>query len=178
MPDLTTTYYKFPCLFSKRNPGSSQKNRRTGKGKPFPKKSRGILCKGSRWVVYRFIDQYKTILGLRWLLRKFQISPNAYYNYLKQRKAAYQQQKNQVKEEIKQIYYNNHRLLGHRVMGIFLLRKGIRLSKTTVHKYRNKDLCLHAIVMGKRPKYVRGAKNKIFTNLLKQDFRTAAKNKI
>lgn len=40
-------------------------------------------------MVYHFIDQYKTILGLRWLLRKFQISPNAYYNYLKQRKATY-----------------------------------------------------------------------------------------
>ena len=112
MPVLTTTYYKFPCLFPKRNPGSSQKNRRTGKGKPFPKKSRSILCKGSRLVVYRFIDQYKTILGLRWLLRMFQISPNAYYNYLKQRR------------------------------------------------------------------YVRGAKNKIFTNLLKQDFRAESKNKI
>ena len=64
MPDLTTTYYKFSCLFSKRNPGSSQKNRWTGKGEPFPQKSRGFLCKGSRLVVYRFIDQYKTILGL------------------------------------------------------------------------------------------------------------------
>ena len=178
MPDLTTTYYKFSCLFSKRNPGSSQKNRWTGKGEPFPQKSRGFLCKGSRFEVYRFIDQYKTILGLRWLLRNFQISPNAYYNYLKQRKAAYQQQKNQIKEEIKQIYYNHNRFLGHRVMRIFLLRKGIRLSKTTVHKYMNKDLDLHAIVMGKKLKYVRGAKNKVFTNLLKQDFRTKAKNKI
>jgi transposase InsO family protein len=128
--------------------------------------------------VYRFIDQYKTILGLRWLLRKFHISPNAYYNYLKQRKAACQQQKNQVKEEIKQIYYNNNRLLGHRVVRIFLLCKGIRLSKITVHKYMNKDLCLHAIVMRKKLRYVRGTKNKIFTNLLKQDFRAEAKNKI
>ncbi len=100
-------------------------------------------------MVYRFIDQYKTILELHWLLGKFQISPNAYYNYLKQR-----------------------------ITRIFLLRKGIRLSKTTVHKYMNKDLDLHAIVMGKKLKYVRGAKNKVFTNLLKQDFRTKAKNKI
>lgn len=129
-------------------------------------------------MVYRFIDQDKTILGLRWLLRKFQISPNAYYNYLKQRKAAYQQQKNQAKEEIKQIYYNNHRLPDHRVMRIFLLRKGIRLSKTTVHKYMNKDLCLHAVVMGKKSRYPGGAKNKISASLLKQDFRAAAKNKI
>ncbi len=53
-----------------------------------------------------------------------------------------------------------------------------RLSKTTVHKYMNKDLCLHAAVMRKKPRYVRGAKNKIFTNLLKQDFRAESKNKI
>ncbi len=142
MPVLITTYYKFPCLFSKRNPGYSQKNHRTRKGEPFPKKSRGILCKGSRLVGYHFIDQYKTIFGLRWFFRKFQISPNAYYNYLKQYKATYQQQKNQVKEEIKQIYYNNNRLLGHRVMRIFLLRKGIRLSKTTVDRYMNGVLIL------------------------------------
>ncbi len=129
-------------------------------------------------MVYRFIDQYKTVLGLRWLLRKFQISPNAYYNYLKQRKAAYQGQKDQIKEVIKQIYYNNHRLPGHRVMRIFLMRKGIRLSKTTVHKYMNKDLCLHAIIMGKKPRYVKGEKNRTFANLLKQDFRAEAKNKI
>jgi hypothetical protein len=45
-------------------------------------------------------------------LTVFQISPNAYYNCLKQRKAAYQQQKNQIKEEIKHIYYNNNRLPG------------------------------------------------------------------
>ena len=129
-------------------------------------------------MVYRFIEQYKTILGLRWLLGRFRIFPNAYYNYLKQRKAAYQQQKSQIKEEIRHIYYNNNRLPGHRVMRIFLMRRGICLSKTTVHKYMNKDLCLHAIVMRKKPRYVRGAKNKIFTNLLKQDFRAESKNKI
>jgi hypothetical protein len=38
MPAITTTNYTFPCLFSKRNPGTSQKNVRTEKGEPFPKK--------------------------------------------------------------------------------------------------------------------------------------------
>jgi hypothetical protein len=38
MPAITTTNYTFPCLFSKRNPGTSQKNVRTKKGEPFPKK--------------------------------------------------------------------------------------------------------------------------------------------
>lgn len=58
------------------------------------------------------------------------------------------------------------------------MRKGICLSKTTVHKYRNKELCLHAIAMRKKPRYVRGTKNKTFANLLKQGFRAEAKNRI
>ena len=59
-----------------------------------------------------------------------------------------------------------------------LQRKGIHLSKTTVHKYMNKDLSLHAIVMRKKTKYRREVKNKIFSNLLKQDFRSEGKNRI
>ena len=42
----------------------------------------------------------------------------------------------------------------------------------------DKDLYLHAIAMRKKPGHVRGAKNKIFANLLKWDFRTEAKNKV
>ena len=79
---------------------------------------------------------------------------------------------------MKQIYYNNYRLLGHRVMRIFLLRKGIRLRKTTVHKYMNKELSLHAIVRRKKPGYVKGTKNKIFASLLKQNFRAETKNRV
>ena len=63
-------------------------------------------------------------------------------------------------------------------MRIFQQRKGIHLSKTTVHKYMNKDLFLYIIVMRKKTKYRRGAKNKIFSNLLKQDFRSEGKNRI
>ncbi len=173
MPASTTTHLLYPLL--KGNTGTSQKDRRTGKRESFLKKSGGILRKGSRFVVYRFLDQYQLIFGLRWLLRKFCLSPNAYYNYLKHPKSVYQRHKDHIQEEIKYIYYNNNRLLGHRSMRIFLQRRGIHLSKTTVHKYMNKDLSLHAIVMRKKPKYVRGSKNKIFSNLLKQDFRVEEK---
>lgn len=178
MPAFTTTHRQLPYLFFKRNTRTSQENCRTGKRESFLKKSRGILRKRSRFVVYRFLDQYKKVFGLRWLLRKFQLSPNAYYNYLKQRKSVYQEQKNYIQKEIKSIYYNNNRLPGHRSMGIFLQRKGIHLSKTTAHKYMNKDLSLHAIVMRKKTKYRREVKNKIFSNLLKQDFRSEGKNRI
>ena len=64
------------------------------------------------------------------------------------------------------------------MMKIFLLRKGYSISKTTAHKYMNKTLNLHAIVMKKKPVYVNGTKNKIFPNLIKQSFKVPSKNKV
>lgn len=63
-------------------------------------------------------------------------------------------------------------------MKIFLARKGIHLSKTTVHRYMNQELNLHAVTMRKKQTYVCGEKNKIFPNLLKQNFTADAKNKV
>ena len=63
-------------------------------------------------------------------------------------------------------------------MMIFLRRKGIPLSKTTVHKYMNQILGLHAMIMRKKPTYVHGIKNKIFPNLLKQKFHCPKPNRI
>ena len=31
-------------------------------------------------MAYRFIDEYKDLFGVRWLLRRMNIYPNAYYN--------------------------------------------------------------------------------------------------
>ena len=64
------------------------------------KKSGGILCKGNRLEAYRFIQQYGHRYGVRWLMRKLNISPNAYYNFLKNRKEKYHEQKNRIKQEI------------------------------------------------------------------------------
>ena len=55
-------------------------------------------------------------------------------------------------------------------MRAFLQREGISLSKTTVHKYMNRELQLHSIFRRKRPAYHRGIPHKIFLNLLKRDF--------
>ena len=129
-------------------------------------------------MIYRFIDENKEVFGLRWLFRHFHIAPNAYYNYLKGNKTWYYMRKQEILEEIKNIYYNNNRIVGHRGMRIFLARKGINLSKTTVHRYMNRQLDLHAVTMRKKQVYVRGEKNKIFPNLLKQNFTADAKNKI
>ena len=127
-------------------------------------------------MAYRFIDQYKEFFGLRWLLRHLDIYPNAYYNYRKNRKASYHRKKQEIFHQIKSIYYNNNRILGHRPMKIFLERKGVSLSKTTLHKYMNREMGLHAAIMRKKPSYVREVKEQIFPNLLKQKFQAEAPN--
>lgn len=129
-------------------------------------------------MVYRFIDKNKEYFGLRWLCRKFRISPNGYYNYLKGAKDEYHKQREAIHERIKYIFYNNNRTIGHRAMRVFLSRYGIYLSKTTVHKYRNKTLNLAAIIMRRKPGYISGKKHKIFNNLLRQDFTVDEKNKV
>ena len=129
-------------------------------------------------MVYRFIDKYKAEFGLRWLLRKFNLYPNAYYNYIKDIKSEYRKEKVKVQEAIKNIYYNNGRIIGHRWMVIFLARKNIFISKTTAHKYMNKELNLHAITVKRKPKYVKGEKNKVFPNILNQNFNVTERNKV
>lgn len=52
-------------------------------------KSNGILCEGNRLTGYRFIQTHGNEFGIRWLLNRIGIHPNAYYNYLRQTKAAY-----------------------------------------------------------------------------------------
>ena len=55
------------------------KNLQKRKRKSFPKKSDGILRKGNRLEAYRFIDEYRDLFGVRWLLQRLEIYPNAYY---------------------------------------------------------------------------------------------------
>ncbi len=43
---------------------------------------------------------------------------------------------------IKDIYYELSGIIGHRSMRVFLARKGVDLSNTTVHKYMNKEIHL------------------------------------
>lgn len=60
----------------------------------------------------------------------------------------------------------------------FLQRKGIPLSKTTVHKYMNRELQLYSICRRKRPAYHRGLAHKIFPNLLKRNFSPKQPNRV
>ena len=38
------------------------------------------------------------------------------------------------------LYHDSHGGMGHRKMRVFLQREGVSLSKTTVHKYMNREL--------------------------------------
>lgn len=91
---------------------------------------------------------------MRWLLKRCGVYANGYYNYLKNTKRDHHQNKKSIKDKIKDIFHATGGIVGHRGMVIFLAREGIRLSKTTVHKYMNKELQLYCISAKKRPRYV------------------------
>ena len=130
-------------------------------------------------MAYRFIQNYSYLFGVRWLLRRLNIYPNAYYNYLKNRKKKSIEEKENIKNKIKEIYHSNNGILGHRQIKKFLQRLyNINISKTTVHKYLNKELKLFSIVRAKKPNYKKGKPHKIFENLLNQNFYAAEPNKI
>ena len=128
-------------------------------------------------MAYRFINENKDEFGLRWLLNRMNIHPNAYYNYSKQKKAEYNTVKASVCASITRIFHEVRGIIGHRSMRIFLQREGTVLSKTTVHKYMNKELNLHCICRRKKPRYKKGHAHKVFSNLLNQNFQVAEPNR-
>lgn len=121
-------------------------------------------------MAYRFIQEHNELFGLRWLLRRLNILPNAYYNYLKNKKADYYANKEKALTEIQNIYHEHNGVDGYRSMRVFLERKSIQLSAQTVHKYMNTELGLYAIVRRKKPNYEKGHPHKVFKNLINQDF--------
>ena len=107
---------------------------------------------------------------MRWLLRRFHICPNAYYNYRKHRKADYYALRDEVLSEITDIYHKHHGVIGYRSMQVYLKREGISYSRTTIHKYMNILLGLKSIVRPKKPAYKHGESHKVFENKINQDF--------
>lgn len=121
-------------------------------------------------MAYRFIEENYSLFGVRWLLRRLNIYPNAYYNYLKHRKAYYYAQKSKIKEQISIIYHAHNGVDGYRQMKVYLERENIHLSPLTVHKYMNKEMTLKSIVRRKKPGYRKNYPHKTFKNILEQDF--------
>ena len=99
----------------------ARRTRRCTQRKPFPKKSSGILRKGNRLEAYRFIDEHRNLFGVRWLLRRFGIYPNAYYNYRKHRRAKEDARKQNILRQIQALYHETNGVAGYRT-GCRLIR--------------------------------------------------------
>lgn len=113
---------------------------------------------------------------MRWLLERFGLYPNSYYNYLKQKKAAYRAGRERNLDAITDIYHTYSGRPGYRMMRVFLERRGIVLSALTVHKYM-KELGLKSVTVPKKPRYIKGECYKKFKNLLEQKFDADGPNK-
>ena len=127
-------------------------------------------------MAYRFIQENHEIFGVRWLLRRLNLLPNGYYNYLKIKKSNYYEKKEKTLSKIKSIYHEHEGVDGYRSMRVFLERKNIRISAATAHKYMNKELKLYSIVRRKKPNYEKGTPHKVFENLINQEFSAEEKN--
>ena len=73
---------------------------------------------------YRFIQNYGSFFGVRWLLKCLNIYPNAYYNFLKNRKADYYTQKQETLDMMEHICHEHDGVDGYRTMQVYLERKG------------------------------------------------------
>ena len=112
------------------------------------------------------------------MLKRFGIHTNAYYNYLLGKKTGYYEQRKKACAAIKKIYHDTEGVLGHRNMKIFLSREGFSISKTTIHKYMNKQLGLKSICRRKKPGYKKGYAHRIFPDLVGRNFKTDRINHI
>lgn len=74
------------------------------------------------------------------------------------------------------IYHEYSGRPGHRMMVVFLARKNITLSKTTVLKYMQ-ERKIRSVVTPKKPRYHKGECYKKFGNLLNKDFTADASNR-
>lgn len=90
----------------------------------------------------------------------------------------YHQNKQSIQDKIKEIFHSTGGIVGHRGMVTFLARDGIKLSKTTVRKYMNRELHLYCIAAKKRPHYMEGTKHEVFPNYVSQDFNIEKKNTV
>ena len=98
------------------------------------------------------------------MLKKFNTYPNAYYNYLKNRKAGYYREKELIKSSISDIYHSHGGVDGYRTIHAYLVRQGYDISRLTVHKYMNIELRLYSISRKRKDNYEHGTAHKVFEN--------------
>ena len=110
-------------------------------------------------------------------MRKLNISSHGYYNFLKDRKAAYREQKSCVQRKIVEIYHLANGVPGYRMMRNLLIPYGFVYSNATIYKYM-RELGIRSVVRRKKPGYKKGKANMIFPNLINQNFDVTSINKV
>jgi len=81
-------------------------------------------------------------------------------------------------DKISELYHVYEGKQGHRMIGLLLEESGFSISKTTVHKYMNKELNMYSIVFRKKSGYIKGIAHKVFPNLLNRNFSAENRNMI
>ena len=89
---------------------------------------------------------------------------------MKNRKADYRRQKDEIKSSISEIYHSHGGVDGYRTIHAYLIRKGCDISRLTVHKYMNTELHLYSVSRKRKERYEHGTAHKVFDNKLNQDF--------
>ena len=83
----------------------------------------------------------------------------------------YYRNKESVKASISEIYHSHGGVDGYRIIHAYLKRKGIKISRLTVHVYMNKELHLYSVTRKRKANYEYGTAHKIHENKLNQDFK-------
>ena len=110
-------------------------------------------------------------------MRKFELSPNGYYNYLKHRKNAHLKEKRKTLNKIAEIYHQHKGTPGYRQMTELLHDYKIYLSAQTVRKYMNVELNLKSVTRKKKKQHKPGpAPYATFDNLLNKNFTADKRN--
>lgn len=114
---------------------------------------------------------------MRWLLRRFSMSPNAYYNYLKNRKKEYRKRVETIGKRMVSIYHREDGVPGYRQLQLYLAQDGYHISPLTCHRYM-RAMGMRSIVRRKKPDYVKGHAHKIFANIVNRNFTASKPNLI
>ena len=105
------------------------------------------------------------------------MSPNAYYNYLKDRKNEYHKRVSRIQKRIVALYHQEDGVPGYRQMQSYLAQEGIHITTLTSHRYMC-ALGLKSIVRRRKPDYIKGTVHKVFPNILNRDFSPEKPNRI
>lgn len=96
---------------------------------------------------------------------------------MKDRKAEYREEKAKTQRKIVELYHKANGTPGYRFMRNLLIPHKFNYSYSTIYRYMI-ELGLRSVVRRKKPGYKKGKPNKIFPNLLNQNFKVEAPNSV